>query len=129
MSRIEQIVKPHGEPWSFLEIMTAIDGIRLTEPDAQRLTRKLDRVELAAAVLMNLVALRKRFRSGRCMVCRAQTRKHCVKCQRVPYCSRACQRVDYVAHKEMCDTDSVPPAGRECFSSYVDIVRVLQGVP
>ena len=67
---------------------------------------------------------------GRCMVCRALSRKTCSKCLRAPYCSRECQCVDYKSHKGMCNADPVYPACRECFSVYVEHVRImLQGVP
>ena len=38
----------------------------------------------------------------RCAVCGGKSKKKCSRCQRVRYCCRKCQRMDWKAHKQTC---------------------------
>lgn len=53
-------------------------------------------------ILKSIAPLTKKIISTYCSICNRSTNYHCDICKTVYYCSRTCQRVDWLNHKQIC---------------------------
>lgn len=54
-------------------------------------------------ILKSITPLAKKIISTYCSICNLSTNYHCDICKTVYYCSRDCQRVDWMGHKQICE--------------------------
>ena len=60
-------------------------------------------------ILKSIIPSAKKIISTYCHICNHSTNYHCDICKTVYYCSRNCQRIDWMRHKQICElADEIP---------------------